>query len=100
MTAPAPVTSTDSTFALIRDVICKATKLPPEAVKLDNPVTGLQNVDSIVLLEIVARVEITLGITIDEQLLFEIQTVGDFASVCDRLIAETAAGGAAAGGAR
>jgi acyl carrier protein len=91
---------TDSTFDLIRGVICKATKLPPEAVRLENPVTGLQNVDSIVLLEIVARVEITLGISIDEQVLFEIQTVGDFVNVCNRLIAEGAAGDAVAGATR
>lgn len=93
-------TATESSFGLIRGVICKATKLEAEAVRLENPVTGLQNVDSIVLLEIVARVEITLGISIDEQRLFEIQTVGDFVQVCDRLVAESASSSAAAGGTR
>jgi acyl carrier protein len=93
--------TTDPIFDLIRGVICKVTKLPPEAVLLANPVTGLQNVDSIVLLEIVARVEVSLDISIDEQLLFEIQTVGDYVEVCRRLVAEReASGGAAAGGAR
>jgi acyl carrier protein len=87
-------TATDPTFDLIRGVISKATKLPPEVVLRENPVTGLANVDSIVLLEIVARVEVALGIDIDEQLLFDIQTVGDFVDVCKRL----GAGGAAAGG--
>ncbi len=75
----------DSTFELIRGVISRATKLPPEAILPDNPVTGLQNVDSIVLLEIVARVEVLLGIDIDEAQLFDIQTVGDFVAVCQAL---------------
>jgi acyl carrier protein len=79
---------TDPVFELIRDVICKATKLPPEAVRLENPVTGLQNVDSIMLLEIVARVEVSLDVLIDEEVLFDIQTVGDFVTVCSRLVAE------------
>lgn len=90
---------TDPIFESIRDVICKVTKLPPEAVLRENPVTGLQNVDSIVLLEIVARVEVTLDITIDEQVLFEIQTVGDFVRVCTQLVADRSAATAAAGGA-
>ncbi|HWO18197.1 MAG TPA: acyl carrier protein [Kofleriaceae bacterium] len=95
----------DPTFELIRNVICKVTKLPPEAVLLENPVTGLQNVDSIVLLEIVARVEVSLDVSIDEQVLFEIQTVGDFVKVCQELVAakgadKGASGGAVADGAR
>lgn len=82
--------STDTTFLTVQRIISEVAKIPPEAVKLENPVTGLANVDSIVLLEIVARTELALGIEIDEEQLFEISTVGDFVSACQKLTAAAA----------
>jgi acyl carrier protein len=76
---------TDTTFESIRDIICRVAKIEPSDVRPENPVTGLVNVDSIVLLEIVARTELEFGIDIDETDLFEISTVADFVAVCSRL---------------
>lgn len=76
---------TDQTFESIRDIICRVAKIEPTEVRPENPVTGLVNVDSIVLLEIVARTELELGIDIDEAELFEISTVADFVEACRRL---------------
>jgi len=80
------LTSTDDVFSRVRRVIATVAKIPEEEVKPANPVTGLANVDSIVLLEIVARTEIELDIEIDEEPLFNIATVGEFVSVCEELV--------------
>ena len=74
------------TFETIRGVIALVAKVPAEQVVLDSPVSGLQNVDSIVLLEIIARVENLLDIDIDEEALFEMRSVGDFVKVCHQLV--------------
>lgn len=76
----------ETTFDTIRGVISLVAKVPSEQVVLDSPVSGLRNVDSIVLLEIVARVETILDIDIDEEKLFEIKTVRDFVSVCHEIV--------------
>jgi acyl carrier protein len=75
----------DEVFLTIQRIICRVAKVPPQAVRPENPVTGLANVDSILLLEIVARVELDLGIEIDEERLFEITTVGEFVATCREL---------------
>jgi acyl carrier protein len=75
-----------TTFDTIRGVIALVAKVPREQVALDSPVSGLQNVDSIVLLEIIARVENLLDIDIDEEALFEMRSVGDFVTVCHQLV--------------
>jgi len=77
-------------FLVVQRVIATVAKIPPSAVKLENPVTGLANVDSIVLLEIVARTELELDIEIDEEELFNINTVGDFVAACQELTASNA----------
>lgn len=77
----------DPVFRTIRDVISEVTRLEPEEISPENPVTGLRNVDSIVLLEIVVKAEVALGIEIDEMELFDIDTVADFVTVCRRLTA-------------
>jgi acyl carrier protein len=69
-------------FLTIQRIIAQVAKTSPQAVVLENPVTGITNVDSIVMLEIVARVELALDIEIDEEQLFAISTVGDFVAVC------------------
>ncbi|WP_428266264.1 acyl carrier protein [Haliangium sp.] len=76
----------EATFGTIREVIAKVAKVPTEQVVLDSPVSGLDNVDSIVLLEIIARVETLLDIDIDEEALFEIGTVGDFVTLCHQQV--------------
>jgi acyl carrier protein len=75
-----------STFETIRKVIALVAKVPVEQVALDSPVSGLQNVDSIVLLEIIARVETLLDIDIDEEVLFELHSVSDFVAVCHQQV--------------
>lgn len=75
-----------ATFETIRGVIALVAKVPKEQVALDSPVSGLQNVDSIVLLEIIARVESLLDIDIDEEALFEIRSVSDFVEVCHQQV--------------
>ncbi|MEV4282916.1 acyl carrier protein [Actinoplanes xinjiangensis] len=77
-------------FLTIQRIIAQVAKTSPQAVVLENPVTGITNVDSIVMLEIVARVELELGIEIDEEQLFAISTVGDFVAVCRDLTAARA----------
>jgi len=79
------VTSSDPIFLSIQQIIAKVAKIPPQAVVLENPVTGLTNVDSIVLLEIVARTELEFDIEIDEEELFSISTVADFVAACQKL---------------
>jgi acyl carrier protein len=76
----------EATFETIRGVIALVAKVPLEQVALDSPVSGLQNVDSIVLLEIIARVENLLDIDIDEEVLFEMRSVEDFVTVCHQLV--------------
>ncbi|MEU4164335.1 acyl carrier protein [Actinoplanes sp. NPDC026670] len=83
-------TTLEEPFLTIQRIIAQVAKTSPEAVVLANPVTGLTNVDSIVMLEIVARVELELGIEIDEEQLFAISTVGDFVDVCRELTAARA----------
>jgi acyl carrier protein len=73
-------------FETVRRIISDVAKIPPSEVRPENAVTGLANVDSIVLLEIVARTELALGIEIDEEQLFEINTVGEFVAACRELV--------------
>jgi acyl carrier protein len=75
-----------ATFDTVRRVIALVAKVPVEQVALDSPVSGLQNVDSIVLLEIIARVETLLEIDIDEEALFNLSTVHDFVSLCHQQV--------------
>jgi acyl carrier protein len=75
-----------ATFDTVRKVIALVAKVPVEQVALDSPVSGLQNVDSIVLLEIIARVETLLEIDIDEEALFNLSTVRDFVSLCHQQV--------------
>ncbi|BBC30431.1 hypothetical protein SGFS_017250 [Streptomyces graminofaciens] len=77
----------DPIFDTVCGVISRIAKVPPETVRADAPVSGLQNVDSIVLLEIIVTVENELDIEIDEAELFEIDTVGEFVAACRRLVA-------------
>ncbi|MGA8116432.1 MAG: acyl carrier protein [Actinocatenispora sp.] len=79
------MTEVDPVFTTVSEIIAKVAKIPLEQVKAENSVTGLTNVDSIVLLEIVATTEIALNIEIDEEELFKIDTVGDFVAVCRQL---------------
>ncbi len=79
------MTESDPVFSTVAGIIAKVAKIPLEQVKSENSVTGLTNVDSIVLLEIVATTEIALDIEIDEEELFKIDTVGDFVTACRRL---------------
>ncbi|MFL6116423.1 MAG: acyl carrier protein [Catenulispora sp.] len=82
--------SADTAFAVIRRITADVAKTRPQDIRLDSPVTGLVNVDSIVLLEIVALVELELGIEIAEEDLFDnLETVGDFVAVCHRLTTTT-----------
>ena len=85
----------DEVFLTVQRIICQVAKVSPEAVRPENPVTGLANVDSILMLEIVARTELDLGIEIDEQRLFEITTVEEFVAACRDL---TSAGAGQRGG--
>jgi acyl carrier protein len=78
----------DMVLATIQRTISEVAKIPQAEIRLENPVTGLVNVDSIVLMEIVARTELALDIEIDEELLFSIDTVGDFVAECQRLVAD------------
>ncbi|CAM5555920.1 Acyl carrier protein [Streptomyces avidinii] len=72
----------DHVLRTIRKVISEIARIEPEELRLDSPVSGLRNVDSIILLEIVVRTEVELGIEIDEQDLFDISTVRDFLGFC------------------
>ncbi|GAA4054752.1 acyl carrier protein [Actinomadura miaoliensis] len=78
----------DMVLETIQRVVSEVAKIPASELRLDGPVTGLVNVDSIVLMEIVARAELALDIEIDEELLFSIDTVGDFVAECQRLVAD------------
>jgi acyl carrier protein len=69
-------------FEAIRGVIALVIQVPVEQVTLASPVSALHGVDSIVLLEIIARVENVLDIDIDQDVLFEVRTVSDFVAVC------------------
>lgn len=80
----------DGIDAAIQRIISEVAKIPPEEIHPDNPVTGITNVDSILLLEIVALTELELGIEISEEDLFAANTVGDFVEICRRLTSQTA----------
>jgi acyl carrier protein len=75
-----------STFETIRKVIALVAKVPAEQVRLDSPVSELQGFDSIVRLEIIARVETLLDIDIDEEVLFELRSVSDFVALCHQQV--------------
>lgn len=77
----------DQVLRTIQKVISEVARIEPAEIQLDSPVTGLRNVDSILLLEIVVRTENELDIEIDEQDLFDINTVRDFAAFCRRTAA-------------
>ncbi|MEV8597882.1 acyl carrier protein [Streptomyces sp. NPDC052012] len=72
----------DHIWLTVQKAISEVARIEPAEIRLDSPVTGLRNVDSILLLEILVRVEAELGIEIDEQELFDINTVRDFAAYC------------------
>ncbi len=78
-------TTREQALATIRGVIVAVGRLSPDEVIESSPVTGLANVDSIMLLEIVAKVELAMDIDIDEETLFELKTVKDFVDACHRL---------------
>ena len=89
----------DRVFTAVRDIIAKVAKVAPEDIRPENPVTGLTNVDSIVLLEIVALTEAELDIEISEEELFRMSTVGDFAATCRQLVSVPVAADGAGHGA-
>ncbi|MEU2022451.1 acyl carrier protein [Streptomyces sp. NPDC016469] len=76
-------------LATIQRIITEVARIEPEELRLDSPVTGVKNVDSILLLEIVVRAEVELGIEIDEQDLFDIDTVRDFVAFCHKATVAT-----------
>lgn len=76
-------------FRTIQKVISEVARIAPEDILLDNAVTGIQNVDSIILMEIVVRTELELDIEIDEGELFDLHYVRDFVSLCQRLTDRT-----------
>lgn len=69
-------------FETIRGVIALVVQVPAEEVVISSQVSALEGVDSLVFLEIVARVENLLDIDLDQDVLFEVRTVGDFVAVC------------------
>ncbi|MFL5350897.1 MAG: acyl carrier protein [Hyalangium sp.] len=79
--------SREQTFQKIQEAICRVAKIPREMVTEQSPVSGVTNVDSIMLLEIITTVEVLLKIDIDEETLFELRTVKDFVEVCHRQLA-------------
>ena len=76
----------EQTLGTIKRAISMVGKISPEAVLEESPVTGIPNVDSIVLLEIVTRVELELDIDLDEESLFNIRTVREFVDTCHNLL--------------
>jgi acyl carrier protein len=73
----------------IMRIVAKVAKISPDEIRPENPVTGITNVDSILLLEIVALTELELGIEIPEEVLFAMTTVAEFVAVCQRLTPDT-----------
>jgi acyl carrier protein len=78
----------DDVFRKIRQVTSEVIKVPQEEIVPDGKVTALRNVNSIALLEIVAKVEIYFGIDLDEESLFQIDTLNDFVDSCMGLLSK------------
>ena len=57
-------TEPDPVLETIMRIVAKVAKISPDELRPENPVTGITNVDSILLLEIVALSELELGIEI------------------------------------
>ncbi len=86
MSQPEP----DRIAETIRRIVAQVAKISADEINPDHPVTGITNVDSILLLEIVAHAELELGIEISEEELFAANTVGDFVAICRRLASQIA----------
>jgi acyl carrier protein len=83
-------TEPDPVLETIMRIVAKVAKISPDELRPENPVTGITNVDSILLLEIVALSELELGIEISEEDLFAMTTVADFVAACRQLTPDPA----------
>ena len=77
--------SKKETFHAVRSAITTVLKVPEDQVVAHGNIRDLRNVDSMALMEVVALTESQLGIDIDVGLLFEVETVGAFVDLCEKL---------------
>ncbi|MET9764381.1 acyl carrier protein [Streptomyces sp. NPDC006372] len=71
----------------VREVIGKEVGLAPESLPGDGELSALPGMDSAKLLEVVSTLEAAHGVSIDDDLLFSIETVDDLIRALDSRLA-------------
>ena len=70
--------------AAFADELC----CPPALVRPDSPLTELPGLDSLKLLRVIAALETTLDVGLDDELFYSLRTVGDVTTlITDELLA-------------
>jgi acyl carrier protein len=76
------------TVSTIRHFVAVRLEIPDEAVGVDDDLRALPNFDSLRALQIVLDVEELFDIEVEDHVVFETRTVGEFAAKIDEMLAE------------
>lgn len=72
-------------FEKVRDIICEQLDLQPEEVMLESRFDEDLNADSFEIMELVVKIEDEFGITVEDEALENIETVGDVVRLLENM---------------
>lgn len=72
-------------FEKVRDIICEQLNLQPEEVMLESRFDEDLNADSFEIMELVVKIEDEFGITVEDEALENIETVGDVVRLLENM---------------
>ncbi len=72
-------------FEKVRDIICEQLDLQPEEVMPESRFDEDLNADSFEIMELVVKIEDEFGITVEDEALENIETVGDVVRLLENM---------------
>ena len=75
----------DDTFAWVRERFAEVLEMDPSEINRDSRLADDLDADSIDLIEVVNRAEATLGVTVAEEQLYDLETVAQLVELLDQL---------------
>lgn len=77
--------SPDEVFASLKQIVSEILRIPVEQIDADSKLTDLGLVESIKLLRIAGKIERQFGIELDDEVVFEKRSLGEFTAEIVRL---------------
>lgn len=77
--------SPDDVFEGLKQIVAEILRVPVEQINADSKLTDLGLVESIKLLRIAGKIERQFGIELDDEVVFEKRSLGEFAAEILRL---------------